>query len=123
LSKHIDEFYEKSLIEELYWLPETMDKDLIIYLEYFKIFIKNIDLINLSNDLKSLHNPPSFSFNIRDVIASNVKHDLTITPKNRAQILNVVAKFSPIFICFEELMKHPVKYIDRYNEKDDNQIL
>jgi hypothetical protein len=80
-------------------------KDLIVYLNYFQILIKNINLLNLSKDFKKLHIQPSFSFNIKEIFISNVKSDQDLTPKNKAQIINLLTKFSTIFACFEELIK------------------
>jgi hypothetical protein len=123
LVRCIDESYESVILGEIAWIPESVDDDLLVYLNYFQILIKNINLLNLSKDFKKLHVQPSFSFNIKEIFISNVKNDRDLTSKNKAQIINLLTKFSAIFACFEELIKHPVKYIDRYAQKDDNQIL
>jgi hypothetical protein len=123
LYKSIDEHYESALLGEISWLPESVDDDLLMFLSYFRIFIQNVKLKKLTEDLKTLKVPPSFIIKIKDLIASNVKQNKELTPKNKAQILNIVSKFSPIFSCLDELIACPIKYLDKYNQKDDYKIL
>jgi hypothetical protein len=123
LCASIDEHYESALLGEISWFPESVDVDLLMYLSYFRIFIQNVQLKTLAEELKTLKVPPSFVIKIKDLISLNVKQGKDLTSKNKAQILNIIAKFSPIFACLDELMACPIKYLDKYIQKDDYKIL
>jgi hypothetical protein len=121
LCSSIDESYQKVLISQLNLIPDSATEELIDVIYLFEIALKYFNFRGFLGEIKN--KTLSLNYNIREFINSKVKQSDMLSKDVKSQMLNIVKKFEPVILCCEELLKHPAKYLKRYVDRDQNDIL
>ena len=112
LCNAIDASYEEMLINDLRTVPEQYDDMILESLDTMKIFANNIDFIKISEELGNLRGNFRFEINSYGSFENGIQK-LDMSKKDKARILNISAKFKPLFTCVDRLVYKPVELVKR----------
>lgn len=123
LCKMIDENYEDMLLKDLQSVPEQYDAIILDALDVIKIFINNINFIKISEELARFSgNNMKIELNTFSVFKSGI-NKLEMGNRDRARIMNITAKFKPLFACVDALLYNPIELVKRIGTMKNNNVL
>ena len=120
LCNMIDENYEETLLNDLQTVPEQYDPVILETLDIIKIFINNINFIKISEELaKFSGNNMKIELDTFHIFETGI-NKLEMSKKDRARIMNITAKFKPLFKCVDALLYKPVELVKKIGTMKNN---
>lgn len=120
LCNMIDENYEEMLLNDLHTVPEQYDSIILDALNVIKIFINNINFIKISEELARFSgNNMKIELNTFHIFESGI-NKLEMSNKDRARIMNITAKFKPLFKCIDTLLYKPIELVKKIGTMKNN---
>lgn len=111
LCNMIDETYEEMLLQDLQTVPEQYDPVILETLDIIKIFINNINFIKISEELARFSgNKMKLELNTFKIFETGI-NKLEMSKKDKARIMNITAKFKPLFECVDNLIYKPIELV------------
>lgn len=122
LCNKIDESYEEMLLNDLQTVPVQYDEVILDTLNIVKIFINNINFNKLSEEL-SRFNGNNLKFELKTFqMLENGVNRLEMSKKDRARIMNITAKFKPLFECVDILIYKPIELVRKIGHMRNNAL-